>query len=259
MSGKEAPLILSIETATRAGSVALTRGDRLVAARVGDASVSHSSHLLRYVGEALAEASVQLREVELFAAAVGPGSFTGLRIGLATVKSFAATLGRSCVGVPTLYAVARAAGESDRTLATLPAGRGEVFAQLVKVDAGGDAHPLDDPAHLTPRRLLEKVRTVRSLRWAGEGAIIHEEAIRAQALSEKIPFSREDESGGEESDEGGDSAQGWTLARPPSVLAADVAGLAALRALSAQVSPPDQLRAIYVRPSDAELNERCRE
>jgi tRNA A37 threonylcarbamoyladenosine modification protein TsaB len=151
--------------------------------------------------------------------------------------------------------VARAAGESERTIATLPAGRGEVFAQLVKVDARGDVHPLDDPSHLTPRRLLEKVRAMRPLRWAGEGASIHEEAIREQARSEGIPFSRDDESGAVE----GDAARGWTLARPPSVLAAEVAALAVMRARSGQVSPPDQLRAVYVRPSDAELNERCRE
>jgi tRNA threonylcarbamoyladenosine biosynthesis protein TsaB len=253
VSATQTPLILSIETATRAGSVALTRGERLLATRAGDASVSHSSHLLRYVSEALDEGGATLREIELFAAAIGPGSFTGLRIGLATVKSFAATLNRSCVGVPSLYAVARAAGESERTLATLPAGRGEVFAQLVKVDRSGDVRPLEDPAHLTPQRLLEKVRTMRRLKWAGEGALAHEEAIRAQALSEGIPFSREDES------EASGDEQGWTLARPPQILATEVAGLALMRARSASVVSPDQLRAIYVRPSDAELNERCRE
>jgi tRNA threonylcarbamoyladenosine biosynthesis protein TsaB len=255
VSATEAPLILSIETATRAGSVALTRGDQLLATRAGDASVSQSSHLLRYVGEALEEGGVTLREIELFAAAIGPGSFTGLRIGLATVKSFAATLDRPCVGVPSLYAVARAAGEAERTLATLPAGRGEVFAQLVKVDRSGDVRALEDPAHLTPQRLLERVGTMRPLRWAGEGALAHEEAIRALALSEGIPFSRDDESGAAERD----PAQGWTLARPPSILAADVARLALMRARSALVVSPDQLHAIYVRPSDAELNERCRE
>jgi tRNA threonylcarbamoyladenosine biosynthesis protein TsaB len=255
VSATEAPLILSIETATRAGSVALTRGDQLLATRAGDANVSHSSHLLRYVSEALAEGGVTLREIELFAAAIGPGSFTGLRIGLATVKSFAATLNRSCVGVPSLHAVARAAGEADRTLATLPAGRGEVYAQLVKVDRSGDVHPLENPAHLTPQRLLEKVRTMRPLKWTGDGALAHEEAIRALALSEGIPFSRDDESGVAERD----SAQGWTLTRPPEILAADVAWLALMRARAALVVSPDQLHAIYVRPSDAELNERCRE
>ncbi len=243
----EAPLILSIETATRAGSVALTRGARLLAARAGDATVSQSSHLLRYVGEALEEGGVALGEIELFAAAVGPGSFTGLRIGLATVKSFAATLGRSCVGVSSLHAVARAAGESERTLALLPAGRGEVFAQLLKVDGAGDVHQLEEPAHVTPRRLLGRFGNVRPLRWAGDGALAHAEAISAQALSAGIPFSQD-----------GESAD-WTLAAPIQILAQEVAGLALLRVRAGEVVAPEELRAVYVRPSDAELSERCRE
>ena len=254
MSATEAPLILSIETATRAGSVALTRGDRLLASRVGDEAVSHSSNLLRDVREVLEEARVTLREIEFFAAAVGPGSFTGLRIGLATVKSFAATLERSCVGVPSLHAVARAAGESEATLALLPAGRGEVFAQLLKVEDAGDVRALNDPAHLTPGRLLEGVRSVRRLTWAGEGAHAHAEAIRAQSISEGILFSRDGDEGG-----AGTKAGGWTLAAPTGILAREVAGLALLRARAAEAVPPMMLRAIYVRPSDAELNERCRE
>lgn len=255
MSTTKPPLILSIETATRAGGVTLMRGDHILAERAGDATVSHSSLLLHYVSEALEEGGVTLPEIDLFAVALGPGSFTGLRIGLATVKSFAATLNRPCVGVPSLYAVARAAGESERVLAMLPAGRGEVFAQLLRVDRRGDVHPLEDPAHLTPRWLLDKVRTMRPLTWAGEGAFAHEEAIRAQAQAEGIPFWCEGEVGGAESV----SAQGWSLARPPAILSTAVAWLAFTRARSGEVSPPDQLRAIYVRPSDAELNERCRE
>lgn len=247
----ETLLILSIETATRAGSVAVTRGRALLAARTGDAAVSHSSHLLQYIGDALEEAGVALHDVDLFAAAIGPGSFTGLRIGLATVKAFAATLGRSCVGVPSLHAVAHAAGQSERTLALLPAGRGEVFAHLLSVDDDGEVHPLDAPTHLTPRKLFEKVRATRNLKWAGEGAQIHAEAIRAQALAEGITFVDESQNDQPERN----TAQEWILAAPQLVLAADVAGLAHLRVRSRDTVSPQQLRAIYVRPSDAELNE----
>lgn len=255
VSANEAPLILSIETATRAGSVAVTRGSALLASQSGDAAVSHSSHLLHYVENVLEKSGVTLREIDIFAAAIGPGSFTGLRIGLATVKSFAATLERSCVGVPSLHAVAHTAGESAHTLALLPAGRGEVFAQLLSVDSGGDVHPLDAPAHLTPRKLLEKVRAMRYLKWAGEGARIHAEAIRAQALAEGIMFLDESQNG--QSARSGE--QQWSIAASTPVLAADVAALAQLRVRARDIVPPQQLRAIYVRPSDAELNEKCLE
>jgi tRNA threonylcarbamoyladenosine biosynthesis protein TsaB len=245
----QTPLILSIETATRAGSVAVTRGETLLAAHAGDAAISHSAHLLQYVARVLEEAHAVLEEVEIFAAATGPGSFTGLRIGLATVKSFAATLMRSCVGVPTLYAVARAAGESERTLALLPAGRGEVFAQMLTVERNGDVQPLDAPTHLTPPRLLEKVRAEKRLKWAGEGAHLHAEAIRAQALASGIAFGYEAE------DEQRRGDRQWVLASTQGILATEVAGLAQLRAKVGEVETPEQLRAIYVRPSDAEFNQ----
>jgi tRNA threonylcarbamoyladenosine biosynthesis protein TsaB len=245
------PLILSIETATRAGSIAISRGEILLATQTGDASASHSSHLLQHVRHALDEAGLTLDGIDIFAASIGPGSFTGLRIGLATVKSFAATLERSCVGVPTLHAIAHAAGESKRTLALLPAGRGEVFAQLLAIEQSGEVHPLESPVHIAPHKLLEKVKSEKHLTWAGEGALLHAEAIKAQALAQGFLFRDETQSANPER---GSEGQ-WTLAPAQDVLAVDVCNLALLRVRSGEVVSSEQLRAIYVRPSDAELNE----
>lgn len=255
MSETTRPLILSIETATRAGSVAVTRGETLLALRSADGTISHSSYLLQSVRNALEEAGVGLSDVDLFAAASGPGSFTGLRIGLATVKAFAAILMRPCVGVPTLHAVAHAAGESERTLALLPGGRGEVFAQLSAVSSSGEVHPLEAPVHLTPQKLLEKVRAIPRLTWAGDGVQIHSEFIKAQASSQGILLWDETQDG----DRGPSDEQGWTLASPHEALATDVAEVALLRFRSDDTVTPELLQAIYVRPSDAELNEQCRE
>lgn len=250
MLSNKTPLILSIETATRAGSIAISRGERLLAAQTGDANVSHSALLLESVRNVLEESGVALRDVDVFAATIGPGSFTGLRIGLATVKSFAATLGRSCVGVPTLYAVAHAAGESKRTLALLPAGRGEVFAQLLAVERSGDVHPIDSPIHVAPHKLLEKVKSETSLVWAGEGAHLHAKMINIQALAQGISFC--DASQGVNAEQS--RKQKWTLASSQDVLAKDVCELALLSTRSGAVVSPEQLQAIYVRPSDAELS-----
>ena len=118
------------------------RGDRVVAARTDTAHSAHAAMLLAQIDALLEAAAAELREVELFTATVGPGSFTGLRTGLATVKAFAATLARPVVGVPTLHAVARTAGPAPRILASLPAGRGEVFAQFLRVAGDGDVEEL---------------------------------------------------------------------------------------------------------------------
>jgi tRNA threonylcarbamoyladenosine biosynthesis protein TsaB len=244
------PLILSLETATRAGSIAVSRGETLLAVQAGDALVSHSAHLLQSVSKVLEASNVMLQDIDIFAAACGPGSFTGLRIGLATVKSFASTQGRSCVAVPTLHAVAHAAGESERTLALLPAGRGEVFAQLLAVKRSGDVHPLDSPIHITPQKLLERVRVEKSLKWAGEGAHLYMETIKAYALAEGIFFCDESQITRYESK----IERQWTLTTAQNMLAKEVSKLALLRFRSNDVVTPEQLRAIYVRPSDAELN-----
>src|SRR6185295_12934665 len=105
------PLILAMETATRAGSVSLSLGAEIVASVAGDASSSHSNHLIQNIETILRDAGRELRDVDLFAAALGPGSFTGLRIGLATAKALAMSMDRKCAGVSTLAAVAVAAGE----------------------------------------------------------------------------------------------------------------------------------------------------
>jgi tRNA threonylcarbamoyladenosine biosynthesis protein TsaB len=258
VSKKKSALILSLETATRAGSIALTSGARPLASWTGDEQTSHSVSLLHQIEAILKEAGVVLRDVELFAAAMGPGSFTGLRIGLATIKSFAATLARPCLGVPTLHAVAHAAGVSSRTMALLPAGRGELFAQLLAVDEDGAVINLGEATHLAPQRLLEITKEIKSLRWAGEGAHLYREAIKDFARQHAITFldeGREGRLGHTPPDDEGI----WGLAPRAGVLAESVAALAAKRFDAGETERAEELRAIYVRPSDAELKEECLE
>lgn len=236
------PLILSIETATLEGSVAISSGKELILSRAGDSQLSHSNTLLSDIDRLLSDAGLSLAQIELFAAAIGPGSFTGLRIGIATLKGLAATLDRRCVGVPTLHAIALAAGPSEVTVSVLPAGRGEVFAQLLKVTPGGIVIELDQAAHISPRKMLERYSTVRNVCWAGEGARVYAESIREfareieQALVAEVEGNR------------------WKLADRTQNLAEHVAVLAALKAEAGTVVAADALQALYVRPSDAELN-----
>lgn len=226
-SNPQIPQILSVETATLSGSVALSRGEEIVAALAGDSGVSHSNTLLSDIDKVLGEAQVELADLDLFAVATGPGSFTGLRIGIATVKGLAATLDRPTAGVPTLNAVALAAGASPRSVALLPAGRGEVFAQLFSVTKDGLVTELDKATHISPSKLLEKYGSLESVLWCGEGAIAN------KALFE-----------GEER---------WQLAPPVANLAVHVSRLGLMKFREQQLVHPDALQAIYVRPSDAEL------
>jgi tRNA threonylcarbamoyl adenosine modification protein YeaZ len=258
---KEEPLILSLETTTRAGSICLTRGERRLAARTGEGRTSHSNDLLKNIQAVLASAGYDIKDVDAFAVALGPGSFTGLRIGLATAKSFAVTLERPLYGVPTLHAIALSAGPSAATLAMLPAGRGEVFGQLLAVDKSLDVRPLTEPVHLQPERLLSSMDKrlglkLAGLKLAGEGANVYAELIDAYALRAGIALKREGE---DFSGSGESAAVEWILAASIENLAVPV-GAQARRALQKGESGEAlNLRAIYVRPSDAELNLQCLE
>jgi tRNA threonylcarbamoyladenosine biosynthesis protein TsaB len=248
ITNNSAPLILAIDTATRAGSVALARGADLLSTQTGDRETSHSVDLIATVAAALESIGARLNDVDLFAAASGPGSFTGLRIGLASIKSFAVSTGKRCVGVPTLAAIAHAAGKSAHTVTLLPAGRGEVFAQLFSVDVNG-VRQLDNPAHLSPAIVLEKYGSIKTLIWAGEGAHSYSQAIGERAETAGLRWT---ESGSQSNAE----ATGWKLAPRCDKLAGSIAALAYDEYRAGRTPSPDELRAIYVRPSDAEINER---
>jgi len=224
MSG---PLILSVETATLSGSVAITRGEQLLGVVSGDPKISHSNTLLADVDKLLAETQVRVSDVDVFAVATGPGSFTGLRIGIATIKALCATLDRPSVGIPTLEAVALSGGVSEKSVALLPAGRGEVFTQLFSVAGGNVVTPLDEAAHIPPSQLFERYAHLESVTWCGEGAIANRESIETSA-----------------------SGKDWRIAPPDSNLATHVARLAFNRT---QFDDAYTLRAIYVRPADAQL------
>jgi tRNA threonylcarbamoyladenosine biosynthesis protein TsaB len=247
LNENEDALILGIETATRRGSVCIATGETILATRLGDAASSHSNTLLRDIHELLEESHYSIKDISLIATATGPGSFTGLRIGLASAKALAATLPCACIGVPTLQAVARASGPSPATVALLPAGRGELFAQMLSVSAGGALVELDQPAHLTPDELRNRYRRHPQIRWCGEGAHAWKEEIRKWADSENIRFV-------ESHDDDFHDELGWTLAPPAPILATHVAALAFAEFQQGKAGDPASLRALYVRPSDAELN-----
>ena len=231
---KSGPLILAIETATLSGSIVLARGDEVIGGFNGDPGISHSNTLLADLDKLLSETSTELAQIDLFAVAAGPGSFTGLRIGIATVKALAATLDRPCAAIPTLQAVALSGGPSESSVALLPAGRGEVFAQLFSVSGDGAVTPLDEAAHVAPAKLIEKYGSLENVLWCGEGANAQRELIETAAESKKWRIALLKENRAEN-------------------LARYVSRLALQNFRQNRLVAPDALQAIYVRPSDAEL------
>lgn len=251
-----APLILSLDTATGVRSVAVVRGELVLAERSEQVRKENSASVLQDIDEALAAAQVELRDIELFAVTTGPGSFTGLRSGIATIKAFAATLNRPVAGVPTLHAIAFACAPARRVLASLPAGRGELFAQLLSIDGENVVEELSEPVHLSPALLLEKAaRWGGDLTWAGAGAHAHVASIREFAAERKIFWRDETAPASESSLE---KNVDWSLAPQVESYAEEIAALGLIKYRQGSTIVAEDLYALYVRLSDAELNERCR-
>ena len=121
--------LLALETSGRAGSVAALDGTRLLAERTLDAARGSAATLAPAIRELLADVQWRAADVQVVAVAAGPGSFTGLRIGVMTAKTLAYALGADCIAVDTLDVIARQAPDDARPLwAVLDAGRDDLFA-----------------------------------------------------------------------------------------------------------------------------------
>jgi len=144
------PLILAIETATKLCSVAVGRDGQVLAQReVDDAQLRHAERLNVFVDEVMREAGVPLRALDAVAVGTGPGSYTGLRIGLSAAKGFCYALRCPIIGIPTLAVLVRSVRSSGAELGgtlwpMIDARRMEVFTQPYGTDSTttGDVVPL---------------------------------------------------------------------------------------------------------------------
>lgn len=171
-------LILSLDTTTRGGSVALVRDGEVVVERTGDPALTHAQRLPADLIAACAAAGVDVADVELFAVAVGPGSFTGLRIGIATVQGLAMARERRVVPVSTLHALAAAAPAGPaRIAAWMDAHRSEVYAQVFERGPEGE-QPLCEPAAAPAETVLNLQRSVLDgTAFHGDGALRYRDRI----------------------------------------------------------------------------------
>src|SRR6056297_1404685 len=123
--------ILAIETATSHQAVALIEGTELKEHRVQRVRYNHGSSLLQNIDHLLQAQGIEVAEIDLFAVGLGPGSFTGLRVGLATAKALARATDKPIVGVSSLAAIAEGPARANpqaTVLATFDARRREVYA-----------------------------------------------------------------------------------------------------------------------------------
>ncbi len=181
-------IVLGFDTSTPATAVAVRLGDGTTTQARDDppagAHPGHATRLLDMAHELLAAAGVAWSQVDRIAVGLGPGTFTGLRVGVATARGLAQSLGVQLVGVSSLQALAVAALSSEatdppRVLAVIDARRSEVFAAAYRRDARGLPHELAPARALPPQELASVIAEANEAadpvqpRWlaVGDGAV----------------------------------------------------------------------------------------
>lgn len=140
--------ILSIECGVSRGSVALIRNGKLLAPVCDAGSASRAEEVLKVVTRVLKEGDLNLKDLDTIATSIGPGSYSGIRIGISTAVGLANALGVSCVGVSVLDAMSHSAKREGNLITAIPVGKTQVAWQPFKsVQSGGRAP--DSPPELT--------------------------------------------------------------------------------------------------------------
>jgi len=219
-------LVLALDTTTRLGSVALRRDGALLEVETGDPALTHGQRLPGDVMRLLQRQRLHPADVDLFAVASGPGSFTGLRIGIACMQGLAFANRRQVAGISALDALRATVHESAQVAAWMDAQRGEVFSALYE---GDDC--IDGPSAEKPEDVLARWRRRLSddaIIFVGDGALHYAKTIGQFFADAAIPES------------------------VPS-LAPTIATLAEAQSTAGLTTSPDAIRPLYVRRPDAEL------
>ncbi len=171
-------LILAVDTTTLHGSVALLENSILLAEVSCMASLTHSERLMPAIDLILGQQGLTIRDVGAFAVAAGPGSFTGIRIGLSTIKSFALATGNPIVSVSTLEALAlKLKLPQNRLLCPLlDARKGEVYAALFEVKRGRLTEIVPQGVY-SPDQFFTRLPSHRIVSFIGSGVDVWKEKI----------------------------------------------------------------------------------
>lgn len=180
-------ITLAIDTATKTAGVALLDHETILVEYYFHLPVNHSETLLPAVHQGLALVGIGINGVDLFAVTVGPGSFTGLRIGASTVKGFALATAKPVVGVSTLEALAyNAIACPGPVCPMIDARKGEVYTALYRANREGLFDTVVEEQVTTPDKLLTRIDGQQTL-FLGDGLEEWSEIIR-RSLKERACF-----------------------------------------------------------------------
>jgi len=181
------PLILSVDTSTSCSSVALTRGDlhdgELLATVTLNSKITHSRRLLSGIDWLLSQNDIGCSDIDALAVGLGPGSFTGLRIAMATLKGMAMAMDKPLLGCSTLDALAVNCSGDKPLCVLLDARKKEVYRRWYMLDKKNVFRPKGAIAALTPEKLADEVSDAVLL--VGDGLLTYADFLK-ENLGEKF-------------------------------------------------------------------------
>ncbi|HLA51607.1 MAG TPA: tRNA (adenosine(37)-N6)-threonylcarbamoyltransferase complex dimerization subunit type 1 TsaB [Thermodesulfobacteriota bacterium] len=226
--------ILAIDTSTPSGSIALLEDDQLIAELTTCIQKTHAERLLPSIKTLLDNIGTKLEHIDGFALAIGPGSFTGLRIGLSTIKGLAWSLNKKVAGISTLEALAMNLPYSDKPVCPmLDARKKEVYAAVYKCNNNLPECIMPDTA-LSPDNLINKIKEPTI--FLGDGIKVYGSLIKDMLKDTAVIAP----------------VHLWQIK------ASSVGLLAWKKFKSGNIESPESIRLNYLRPSEAEIKVRLK-
>lgn len=221
--------LLSIETSTMVGGVAIMEDETLIAESRINVKVTHSERLMGAIDHILMQSGMKIQDIDVFAIAIGPGSFTGLRVGLSTVKGLVYATGKKLISVPTLEAFAWNMPFSKyQVCPLLDARKKEVYAGIFRWNGNGFERVMNEQT-IKIDKLLSLINEPTI--FLGEVSIIYKDSIKEWLNDLAI------------------------LGHPQDMVPspANVAYIGMIKAKKGEFEDPIKLVPFYIRKSEAEI------
>ena len=183
--------ILAIDTSSSICSVAILEDDNLIDKNELDDGRTHSENLMPLLDELLKRNSIDIKSVDLIACCVGPGSFTGIRIGVATIKPIAEVLNIKVASVMSLEALARNVEEKETIVSLIDARNNQVYCGIFDKEYNKKEEFLADDIN----EIIDVLKKYENITFVGNGAVLHSnllmQSLRNVEFSEKNKQSAE--------------------------------------------------------------------
>lgn len=178
-------LILAFDTSSKTASVSLLRDKAVLYDMIINKGLNHSEVLLPAIDEACLLTGIKLSEIDLFACTRGPGSFTGLRIGVSTLKGLMLATGKPAAGVSSLAALALNVGQKENIIGSMmDAGRGQVYLAYYQYEKDGTLNQLEAERAFDAQSIINHYK--EEVIYVGDGATKYADLIRSLSNKNKI-------------------------------------------------------------------------